>query len=75
MTKRTASSAIETITLWEDAGYDCDHCGGRILRRTDRETGLRDRSPTRRSCSTSTTTTPSISLVFIVLSLFMLTSS
>ena len=44
MTKRTSSSAIETSTLWEDAGYDCDHCGGRILRRTDRETGLRDRS-------------------------------
>lgn len=44
MTKRISSSAIETSTLWEDAGYDCDHCGGRILRRTDRETGLRDRS-------------------------------
>ena len=44
MTKRTSSSAIETSTLWEDAGYDCDHCGGRILQRTDRETGLRDRS-------------------------------
>ena len=44
MTKRTSSSAIETSTLWEDAGYDCDHCGGRILRRTDRETGLRDRT-------------------------------
>lgn len=43
MTKRTANSTIETSTLWEDAGYDCDHCGGRILRRTDRETGLRDR--------------------------------
>ena len=44
MAKRTANSPIETSTLWEDAGYDCDHCGGRILRRTDRETGLRDRS-------------------------------
>ena len=44
MAKRTSSSTIETSTLWEDAGYDCDHCGGRILRRTDRETGLRDRS-------------------------------
>ena len=44
MTKRTSSSTIETSTLWEDAGYDCDHCGGRILQRTDRETGLRDRS-------------------------------
>ena len=44
MTKRTASSTIETSTLWEDVGRDCDHCGGRILRRTDRETGLRDRS-------------------------------
>jgi hypothetical protein len=34
---------IETDTLWEDTGYDCDHCGGRILRRTDRETGQPDR--------------------------------
>lgn len=44
MAKRAANSPIETSTTWEDAGYDCDHCGGRILRRTDRETGLRDRS-------------------------------
>jgi hypothetical protein len=44
MTKRPSNSPIETSTLWEDAGYDCDHCGGRILRRIDRETGLRDRS-------------------------------
>lgn len=44
MTRRTADSAIETSTTWADAGYDCDHCGGRILRRTDRETGLRDRT-------------------------------
>ena len=43
MAKRAANSPIETSTTWEDAGYDCDHCGGRILRRTDRETGLRDR--------------------------------
>jgi hypothetical protein len=34
---------IETQTAWEDTGYDCDHCGGRILRRTDRETGQPDR--------------------------------
>ena len=44
MAKRAANSPIETSTTWEDAGYDCDHCGGRILRRTDRETGLRDRA-------------------------------
>ena len=44
MAKRTASPSIETSTTWEDAGYDCDHCGGRILRRIDRETGLRDRT-------------------------------
>ena len=44
MGKRPASLHIETTTTWEDAGYDCDHCGGRILRRTDRETGLRDRT-------------------------------
>ena len=43
MGKRTSSLSIETSTTWDDAGYDCDHCGGRILRRTDRETGLRDR--------------------------------
>lgn len=34
---------IDTQTTWEDAGYDCDHCGGRILRRTDREAGQPDR--------------------------------
>ena len=44
MGKRTSSLSIETSTTWDDAGYDCDHCGGRILRRTDRETGLRDRT-------------------------------
>ncbi len=44
MGKRTSSLPIETSTTWDDAGYDCDHCGGRILRRTDRETGLRDRT-------------------------------
>lgn len=42
MAKRAVNSPIETSTTFEDAGYDCDHCGGRILRRTDRETGLRD---------------------------------
>lgn len=30
---------IETKTTWKDTGYDCDHCGGQILRRTDSETG------------------------------------
>jgi hypothetical protein len=43
MGKRPTNSPIETSTTWQDAGYDCDHCGGRVLRRTDHETGLRDR--------------------------------
>lgn len=30
---------IETQTTWNDSGYDCDHCGGQILERTDIETG------------------------------------
>lgn len=30
---------IETDTTWKDSGYDCDHCGGQIFERTDRETG------------------------------------
>ncbi len=30
---------IETKTTWKDSGYDCDHCGGQILERTDQETG------------------------------------
>ena len=30
---------IETETTWSDSGYDCDHCGGQIFERTDRETG------------------------------------
>ncbi len=30
---------IETKTTWKDTGFDCDHCGGVILRRTDIETG------------------------------------
>jgi hypothetical protein len=30
---------IETETVWNDSGYDCDHCGGQILERTDIETG------------------------------------
>jgi hypothetical protein len=29
---------IETKTTWKDSGYDCDHCGGQIFERTDRET-------------------------------------
>lgn len=35
---------IETKTSWADSGFDCDHCGGRILRRTDQETGQPDRT-------------------------------
>ncbi|MFQ5398583.1 MAG: hypothetical protein ACE5E7_03200 [Anaerolineae bacterium] len=35
---------IETETTWEDSGYDCDHCGGEILKRTDYETGQLPRS-------------------------------
>lgn len=34
---------IKTHTSWKDSGYDCDHCGGEILLRTDRETGQPDR--------------------------------
>ncbi len=34
---------IETKTSWSDSGYDCDHCGGEISKRTDRETGQPDR--------------------------------
>lgn len=34
---------IETSTSWEDSGFDCDHCGGVIAKRTDRETGQPDR--------------------------------
>lgn len=30
---------IETKTTWKDSGYDCNHCGGQILERTDQETG------------------------------------
>ncbi len=30
---------IEAKTSFEDSGYDCDHCGGRVLIRTDKETG------------------------------------
>ena len=30
---------VETKTTWNDSGYDCDHCGGQILKRTDSETG------------------------------------
>jgi len=30
---------VETKTTWNDSGYDCDHCGGQILERTDIETG------------------------------------
>ncbi len=44
MARHAANPVIVTSTEWADAGYDCDHCGGRILRRTDHETGLRDRA-------------------------------
>lgn len=30
---------IETRTEWDDSGYDCDHCGGEVFKRTDHETG------------------------------------
>lgn len=30
---------IQTKTTWEDSGYDCDHCGGVILKRIDYESG------------------------------------
>lgn len=33
---------IETQTTWTDSGFDCDHCGGRIFRRIDSETGRPD---------------------------------
>jgi hypothetical protein len=33
---------IETSTDWEDSGFDCDHCGGEILKRIDHETGRPD---------------------------------
>lgn len=33
---------IETKTTWEDSGYDCDHCGGQIFKRTDYEIGQRE---------------------------------
>lgn len=33
---------IETETKWEDSGFDCEHCGGEILLRTDSETGRAD---------------------------------
>ena len=36
---------IETRTTWDDSGYDCQHCGVKIYKRTDYETG---RSP--RTC-------------------------
>jgi predicted RNA-binding Zn-ribbon protein involved in translation (DUF1610 family) len=35
---------IETETTWQDSGFDCDHCGGEILERTDSETGRPDRT-------------------------------
>lgn len=34
---------IQTESSWADSGYDCDHCGGQVLIRTDRETGQPDR--------------------------------
>lgn len=39
---RGRSSMIETSTTWKDSGYDCDHCGGKIMTRIDHETGQPD---------------------------------
>ena len=33
---------IKTQTTWIDSGFDCDHCGGRLFRRIDSETGRPD---------------------------------
>lgn len=33
---------IDTQTTFTDSGFDCDHCGGRILRRIHSETGHPD---------------------------------
>jgi hypothetical protein len=33
---------FETNTSMEDSGYDCDHCGGEIAKRTDRKVGRPD---------------------------------
>jgi len=33
---------IDTSTIWKDSGFDCDHCGGEILERTDQESGQAD---------------------------------
>lgn len=30
---------IEAKSTFKDSGYDCDHCGGCVLIRTDKETG------------------------------------
>lgn len=30
---------VEVETTFSDSGYDCDHCGGQVLLRTDKETG------------------------------------
>ncbi|RMH00302.1 MAG: hypothetical protein D6706_04230 [Chloroflexi bacterium] len=28
-------TTFETKSTWKDSGYDCDHCGGQVYRRTD----------------------------------------
>ena len=33
---------IETQTTYTDSGFDCDHCGGRVLRRIESATGRPD---------------------------------
>jgi len=35
---------IQTETIWADSGFDCDHCGGEVSKRTDRESGMPDRT-------------------------------
>lgn len=30
---------FDTKTTWKDSGYDCDHCGGEVLKRTARQAG------------------------------------
>jgi len=35
---------IQTETIWSDSGFDCDHCGGEVVKRLDRESGMPDRT-------------------------------
>ena len=36
------SDDLDTRTIYDDTGRDCDHCGGVIMKRTDRQRGRRD---------------------------------